>query len=607
MTIKDFIKAIQTGNLEQVKGILSKNEGFLNEKYGYLQYTPILWAVYYNKFDIFNFLLESGADLYHSKSKNKANLLHFLLPYYNKKHIAEILDKIIKNHSFGKVEIKYAEDFCNDVLAKKEYRLTEIIKNLLYSGKIPPNLTNKKPGNDGFVGREKELNEVNDLMKRNDSLLLINGIGGIGKSSLAKEYLKRHYKNYNYYGFVEVSGSIKESFISEFNNSLHLRKEKIDEAFNEAIYKLHNLEGRKLLIIDNVNNLETQKEEIKLINNLKNSNFKIIFTSREEIGSIEIYYLDKLNKEDAKKLFNSIYEIKDEELLIQILEYLDYHALFIKKVATTLKNKSSLTPEKIIEKFKNGEFTQINVKRKESFNDLLNELFSIDNLEEEEILTLKKFSILPAIEISFDNLQLIFIKNEEELEDFEDLLNYLSEKGWLIKVNHSFKLHQIIKEYLLKNHTAEFEEIKEQFDYFANIIEDSTNVMLAVKIKEILDFYDSISNFLLKVINIENKETAYFYGNLGNIYRSLSNYSKAKILLKKTLEITEEVLGEKHPDTATSYNNLAGLYEKIGDYEKALQYVMKAYQIYKKILPENHPWLLNAQMGLEIIIKKLNN
>jgi len=129
-----------------------------------------------------------------------------------------------------------------------------------------------------------------------------------------------------------------ESFIVELREPLDLKAEKPHEAFLEALSKLRGLEGKKLLVIDNVKNIEENQKDIDKILDLKYSGYKILITSREEIeGDIYQYYLDILSKEDAKALFNSIYKVEDEKLLEEILEYLDYHAFFIEKTAHSIK------------------------------------------------------------------------------------------------------------------------------------------------------------------------------------------------------------------------------------------------------------------------------
>ena len=47
-----------------------------------------------------------------------------------------------------------------------------------------------------FVGRKEELQKVDELLNQNSMLLLLNGIGGIGKSTLASYYLNQKKDKY---------------------------------------------------------------------------------------------------------------------------------------------------------------------------------------------------------------------------------------------------------------------------------------------------------------------------------------------------------------------------------------------------------------------------
>jgi len=83
---------------------------------------------------------------------------------------------------------------------------------------LPPHIIPKKLtpqtglANDiDFVGRKEELQKVDELLNQNSMLLLLNGIGGIGKSTLASYYLNQHKDNFDYYGFVQVNEDIKLS------------------------------------------------------------------------------------------------------------------------------------------------------------------------------------------------------------------------------------------------------------------------------------------------------------------------------------------------------------------------------------------------------------
>jgi len=110
--------------------------------------------------------------------------------------------------------------------------------------KTPKILTPSLGSHSNFIGRKTELKELQTKLDSNNSLLLLNGIGGIGKSSLAAYYLSQQKDNYDYYGFVEVGEGIKEAFVSIFKYSLDLRAETTDDTFNEAIIKLRKQASR---------------------------------------------------------------------------------------------------------------------------------------------------------------------------------------------------------------------------------------------------------------------------------------------------------------------------------------------------------------------------
>jgi len=439
-------------------------------------------------------------------------------------------------------------------------------------------------GKETIIGREKELQEIDERLNNSNSLLLINGIGGIGKSTIASYYLHSQKEKLDYYGFFESL----ESFTVELKPRLKLNSSNEDELFMEALSTLSALEGNKLLVFDDVKNIEANQDKIEKILALKESGYKILLTSREEIEEVEQYYLDVLTLDDAKELFNSIYLVEDEAVLEEILGYLDCHAFFVEMTAKTLKSKKTLTPEIIKEKFTNGEFSTIKRKRKESFNDYLNELFSFDELDDEDRLLLKKLSVLPSISIKLKLLNNFLSIKEEEQEDFEDLLNFLSTKGWIIRDRTHYKLHQIIKDYIWKNHKPMLSEIDSIVLFFAKLIANAEDIRTANLLKGYIVYFESIDTTLNRV-EIYNEKITEFWDNLGMLYKHNGAYDKALPYYVKVMKIRKKVLGEEHPDTAISYGNLAGLYRSKGEYDKAEPLYKKALEIYKKVLGEEHP------------------
>jgi len=451
---------------------------------------------------------------------------------------------------------------------------------------IIPKLLTQKSGlaSVAFVGREKELAKITELLNRDSALLLLNGIGGIGKSTLASYYFNKERDKFDYCGFIEVGEDIKSSFSLSFSTSLDLKSEKIDDSFNEAMNKLQNLEGDKLLVLDDVKNIATQKNEINTILTLKNSGFKILFTSREVEENIPQYYLDTMSKEDARKLFLQYYPTDEIEKVDRILEYLDYHTLFVEMTAKTLeKRKRTLSLNSMIEKFESGEFSNIIKDKEESFSKLLRDLFSNDKIlkDEENLLFLKRLSVLPSIEISFDDLHTFLVC--EDNEKLEILLNELVDNGWLIESNGMYKFHQILKEFIWKEYAPCFEEIQVILFYYNSLISLNENVFkTAMDNKNKQIFFHELSKYLL-FSKIENSVIGDFFHNLGIFYQQIEDYETSSVVQKKA-SILREKFENESLSKASSDDSLAILYKEQGKYEDALPLYENALKIRENIL-----------------------
>ena len=446
------------------------------------------------------------------------------------------------------------------------------------TSQLNPNLTTKSSTNDSsFIGREDEVKAIDEMLESANSLLLINGIGGIGKSSLANHYLYTRENKFDYYGFIDGL----DSFISEFRNSLDLKAEKEKELYHEIISKLQGLKGKKLLVIDNVEDIESHKELMEMILSLEKYDYKILFTSRRKIKQINSYYLGTLLPKDAQKLFLSHFSTDETEKVDKIIEYLGLHTLFIGLVAETVRNEG-YTLDDIIEKFEdeNGGLSKIEYIDEESgeeltFNENLQELFSMQNLNDENILLLKRLSVLPSIDIELSFLEEILGK-----ERLKGRLNFLVGRGWLIENEGSYKLHQIIKEFLLANYAPCFEEIKDITDNIIKLMTNNEDMLVAMDNVNYLMYFESLEN-IFTIITIKHIKISTFFIYYGNIFRAFGIYDKAKRCVLKALRIRKKLLGDTRP-TSVAYNNLAEIHHSLGSYKKAKKLYFKVLEIRKK-------------------------
>ena len=85
------------------------------------------------------------------------------------------------------------------------------------------------------------------------------------------------------------------------------------------------------------------------------------------------------------------------------------------------------------------------------------------------------------------------------------------------------------------------------------------------------------------------------YTNLGNVYRSVGEYEKAREHLEKSLAIQKEI-GDRNGE-ATSYANLGAVYGSVGEYEKAREHLEKSLAIQKEIGDRNGESSSHGNLG----------
>ncbi len=492
------------------------------------------------------------------------------------------------------------------------------ITNDLPKQKDQKRLTSLPPINTNFIGREEDLKAIEKNLSSDNVVCVVNGIGGVGKSELSYKYLHENRDKYNKIAFIEFteeSRSLKETFYFKFQDTFQLTEK---DTLETIIKKLQGLAPKNLMVLDNLQSNE-DFTKVKALN----TNFDLLITTRAKFDSPNILNLNTLNDNDAKELFLDIYPT--DEQIDDILKYLDNHPLFIKLIAFSLKNKFTRLSY-LREDIKDGKIAKINSEDSKTFKAHLQKRFD-QQFQKEENFEVKKIlqilALLPAIEIDIKILEKLFDNNRIEGE-----LQLLVNSGWLINKEDSYKLHQIIKLFMLEEYAIKYEEVTFILENIGNYIDPNDSTLIASQLSDYIPIIDSLleqfkdkkdepiakildsntylyyslgeyeNSLKMQKESLEIREELYdeeseflakSYWLLGTIYKERGEYVKAESFHKKALEIREKVLGEEHPNTASSYNNLAGLYDSKGEYDKAEPLYEKALEITEKVLGEEHP------------------
>lgn len=495
-------------------------------------------------------------------------------------------------------------------------------------------LTSLPAKNPEFIGRKDELIEIEKKLNSDSLTYIVNGIGGVGKSELSSQYLHvntHKYKNIAFIEMTEETSSIEELFIAKFKDSLVL-DDKV--TFDTVIQRLQNLPKKNLLLLDNLENKE-DFEKIKALN----INFDLLITTRiKDIDTKNQLNLETLNDEDAKKLFLSIYD-KDNDIE-DILGYLDNHPLFINLTAKSL-SKEYISLDELRSNIKNNTISKIDSTDDKTFKEHLQNTFdkqflSEKNPELKELLQI--LAMFPSIEIKFEIFEKCISRDKLKVK-----LQKLVERGWLSKKDDTYKLHQIIRTFILNEYRLNYEDIVFILENIAEYINPDDSTLIANQLNGYIPAIESILNIFqtkedkyicgvldsltylfyslaqyknslkyqnksfeirVKLFGEESKYTAKSRNLLATIYQAMGEREKALEYQEKALKY-QESLEEKDSDLAASYNNIAMIYRSMGKLDKALEYQEKALKLGKEVLGEKHPNVASSYNNMSTIYQDM--
>lgn len=453
------------------------------------------------------------------------------------------------------------------------------------------------------IGRSDYLEELEMLILKPKKIVMLSGIGGIGKSTIAKYFVNKNSNKYSNIIWIdaemlEYDNKVKKNALTEafasnvsliqnlgivFSNNLSL-----DDKFTIILNKLQNIDGNNLLIIDNVSS-----EILKYINRFPNSShWTILLTSRESIDEFITLKIDRLNNTNAEILFYKYYNLEVNNNIQSILSYIENHPLTIELLAKTAQKRrisiTDLTQVLDIEGLKGTNFAKVRVTHDRTrtamkpFKYLLN-IFSISGLEKEEIDMLRLFSVFPTRPITFSDLVILF--QHEKDEDFLfDLLSDLSEKGWLKQDKEKFQIHIIIKQVIfqkLEPNTLNCETLIEGLNklFYYNYQDSFLNKI------GYLDIADNVITCLYRKeqssLNILINNVATIHDHNGNTLKALEYYEKVNQYSKDSNERDQD-------NRSLTSINIAVSYLRLGNYEKALSYNLEALALLKKYYSDDH-------------------
>lgn len=458
---------------------------------------------------------------------------------------------------------------------------------------------------DFFRGRENKLEDVKALLTDNAKLMLLNGMGGIGKTEFCRklyhEAITGRLPGVGSVGWLVFHENIEQTFFRQFTEVSFLT-DSPSEYFTQAVRYLDNQKGNLLLFIDNANEL-SDKDAASLLQ----LHCKIVLTSRrrslERLKAIEI---GKLTLEDCRILYRQHSEVypfsadynygvtyaedaSPNEDLDAIIEMADRHTLAVELLAKTQKS-AAYTVSEMRETLTRTGFSLSGItesityvhtpemgewdEAERVFIEQFAKVLDITNIKNEKLRVLQLFSLLSADVVSAENTKRWF-----EVDDLETVNNLVSQ-GWIFRGLSSgqegiaFSMHPLISSVVRYKALPSFE----------------TAAPLAIGLSEALS-YDDTDLYTTRLPHI-NHAVSLVEAITGNYdeYPDLIN-SIAVILIQmneldKALNLLEKARGICESDKdidpiviSSVYHNMAGCYIRKGEIEIAKEYYQKSIDL----------------------------
>ena len=478
-----------------------------------------------------------------------------------------------------------------------------------------------------LIDRTDITREVNEnLISENCRIVLLTGVGGIGKTTIALSYCNNseyasQFDNIAWVTVVNVEHetpcqnklpSEYDGFQSSFLRCLDdcesfdyktSKNLSVAENYERLLKKMNQLSGHNLLVIDD--NLNDPEYLLRNKSMLESINWKILISTRTRPDGFEVIEVSELEMKYSTELFlqhYKKYDAVDSKVLPQLLTTIHHHPLLIELVAKACNKNPTLNISKLFETVKSLDGlkkdnlqnlvsleTPQSLKEKEKRQRLHNfimSLFDTIGLSFDEIQMLKLFSVLPPIDISYVDLLNMF-----KMADPFELLDNLCQKGWLISGHSadsspediSFKCHELIQTAIRHKYKPTEADCKTILEFLIDILRYEPLGDPFKRVKYVL-FAESI----LEILKEPHVSTAELSHNLNDFFEKLGDDPKALHYGERAMLARMTLLGEQNIVTASSYNNVGVTHRKLGEIDRAHYFLEKALNIRKKEFGENN-------------------
>lgn len=420
------------------------------------------------------------------------------------------------------------------------------------------------PVSPDFVGRDTEIRQIAESLQSNH-VLYLTGVGGIGKTTLVKNYISRYRTEYDVIAYLEYDGDIQHTFCDDMQLQISTVSrqdgEPLDEYFARKLKAFKRICGgrRVLFVLDNFTDRLT-----KDLSRIIDCGYDTIIATRQkppknsfavlEVGAIadtsELFRLIALNLERTPT--------KEERLCFEeIITLIQGHTLVLELIARQIA-AGRLDIHTALDLIRENGFSRFsgekvgNIKDGEEVYDTLSvivtALFDAGNMSDTARFALKILALLNVRGLETSLVEKFFPTIQQTT------VSALSAEGWIYDGNR-IHLHPVIAE-TVRNWLWSADDVT-VMDYHKKMIDIYVGMANDVQIKEILREAD-----IFREQHPRHIITALYYDMLGWYYDVLiagayypENEEEAELLRNelKTMELAITEMEQSSDPRSTSY------------------------------------------------------
>lgn len=307
------------------------------------------------------------------------------------------------------------------------------------------------------LGRENECTRLLNWYDGTEKLIFVTGMGGIGKSSVVRKFIKDNWKKFDHLIYLQFKDSLCKTIVDDMQFCINSCEkdpaESLKEYFERKLKIARELVAgtQTLVVIDNFDGAINEE-----FSQLLTCEWKILVVTRSDMSNFG-YPVEKIGElKDRENYFllfennmNRMLESREYQKIDHIVNLVKGHTLILALIAKQISRSyldiveaeklveicgfSQMAPEKV-------EYMQDGVRYYDGIISIIKSLYDVAGLSDEKRKCLKILSLFDGS--GFDTRMAKDILQQHSY----DAINELKDAGWIEVNERQVQMHPVIRE-----------------------------------------------------------------------------------------------------------------------------------------------------------------